>query len=127
VLCSLHQKRHSWGGIEYAKSKYPVYIERPSKPILSNKPTSDEALEYAYKLKEYEDSIKIYDEQKKNHQEKINKIDGIIEEFIKDAACLKNVPEKYRNKVYSKAYSDGHSDGFFSVYQNLCGLVDIFE
>lgn len=114
-------------GIEYAKSEIPDFIEKPSKPILSNKPTSADALDYAYKLKEYEDLVVIYEEQKKNRKEKANEIDEIIEEFIKDAACLKNVPEKYRDKVYSKAYSDGHSGGFYSVYQELCELVDIFE
>lgn len=114
-------------GIEYAKSEKPNFIERPTKPILSNKPKSAEALDYAYKLKEYEDLIIIYEEQKKNRQEKIDEIDNIIEEFIKDVAGLKNVPEKYRDKVYSKAYSDGHSGGFFSVYQKLCELVDIFD
>ena len=113
--------------IHLAKSYYPESIERPTKPILSNKPKSAEALDYAYKLKEYEDLIIIYEEQKKNRQKKINEIDDIIEEFIKDVACLKNVPEKYRDKVYSKAYSDGHSGGFYEVYQNLCELVDIFD
>ena len=46
-----------YNGIEYAKSKYPEYLEKPSKPMSSNKPTSTEALDYAYKLKEYEDLI----------------------------------------------------------------------
>jgi hypothetical protein len=114
-------------GIVFAKSKYPMYVDKPSKPTLGNNPTSAVALDYAYKLKEYEDLVVICEEQKKNRQEKVNEIDEIIEEFIKDAACLKNVPEKYRDKVYSKAYSDGHSYGFFSVYQKLCELVDIFE
>ena len=114
-------------GIEFSENRYPEPPNRPSKPILSNKPTSDEVFAYAHKLKEYEDLIIIYDEQKNNRLEKIDEINDIVEEFIKDVAGIKNVPEKYREKVYSKAYSDGHSGGFYEVYQNLCELVDIFD
>ena len=114
-------------GIVFAKSKYPMYVDKPSKPTLGNKPTSSEALEFANKLKKYEDLIVIYKAEYISRQEKITLIDGIIEEFIKDVAGIKNVPEKYRDNVYSKAYSDGHSDGFFSVYQKLCDLCDIFD
>lgn len=116
-----------YNGIEYATSKYPKYLKTPTKPIISNNPTSDEVFAYAHKLKEYEDLIVIYDEQKNNRLEKIDEINDIVEEFIKEAAYLKSVPEKYRDNVYSKAYSDGHSGGFYEVYQKLCNLCEIFE
>jgi hypothetical protein len=107
-----------YSGIQYTESKYPPYIERPSKPILSNKPTSDEAFEYATKLKEYEGLVEIYNEEIKIRQEKINKINDIIVDFIKsNFSCF---PEKYLDDVYSEAWYRYRHAGFYAVYQELC-------
>jgi hypothetical protein len=36
------------------------------------------------------------------------------------------IPEKYRNRVWTVAWSKGHSEGFYSVYNQLIELIEIF-
>ena len=54
-------------------------------------------------------------------------INNIIEEYIREESGLNNIPIQYRDKIYNKAWQDGHSDGFYSVYQHLTELVNIFN
>ena len=113
--------------IEFAKKKYLPYPDKPIKPILKSNSTSKEALEFANKLKDYEEEISSFELKKKEYYDRLNKINSIIEEFIKDVSNLNLVPEQYRTKVYFLAYSKGHSSGWNEVYNELVDLVEIFE
>lgn len=126
----LNAKQVDCGGIstviEYAQTFNLEHPKLPSKPILSKNPNSDEALEFALKLKQYETEKADYQSKMAEYNEIRNANDDIIKEFICDFSGLNTIPEQYRDKVYNKAYSDGHSNGYESVYNELCGLVEIF-
>lgn len=117
-----------YDAIEYANKSNPFpYPERIGKPFLCKNPTSNDAVEYATKLKHYEDSLVSYKESKMLYDQGKREIIHLIEERIKDEAGLDIVPEQYRDKVYYHAYSSGHSYGYSEVYNHLCTLIDIFE
>lgn len=51
-------------------------------------------------------------------------------EFLDDAreyALKCNVPEQYVDRIISKAWQDGHAYGHSSVYNELEGLIYIFN
>jgi hypothetical protein len=110
--------------IEKSASPHP---ERPSKPTLNKNHNSQQVKIYSSQMEEYEKDMVQYDECLKIYRKECSDIAFIIEQLIKDEACLESVPEKSRDKVYSKAWSDGHSSGFYQVYQELVELVDLFN
>jgi hypothetical protein len=113
--------------IEFAKKYYLPYPDKPIKPILKSNSTSKEALDFANKLKDYEEEISQFELKKELCIARMNFIDSILEDLIKDIANLNLVPEQYRTKVYSLAYSKGHSSGWNEVYDELMDLVEIFK
>lgn len=104
-----------------------VHVSRPSKPIQPKDTSANGYCEYADKLEQYEKEMKEYKIQENLCQNHNLKVESLILDFIKNEAGLNNIPEQYRNKVFSKAWSDGHSDGYYEVYQELCELVEIFQ
>lgn len=40
---------------------------------------------------------------------------------------LKEIPSRYRDKVFDYAYREGHSSGYSEVYNYLLDLVEIFK
>lgn len=127
TVAVLEEQGGIYEAINYAKSQYPEYPDRPTKPILPSKHTSDDVVKYAETLAIYENQMVKYDGEKKTYQKKVNEIDAILEEFIKDQAGLNTIPEQYRANVWSKAWSDGHSGGYGDVYNELSNLIDIFK
>ena len=115
-----------FNAIDWAQSKYPNYEPYPEKPHNIGK-SSKEVREYADLLEKWEIEKEAWDLRKKECQKIFNDIDFVIESFIKEEAGLDSVPEQYRDKVWSKAWEMGHSDGYYSVYQKLESLVDIFS
>jgi DNA-binding ferritin-like protein (Dps family) len=114
--------------IQWAESQYKnEYKSAPSKPILSNNATSEEARKYADLLEVYEKETIDHKETIRLYYEKMNKIQSVIVEYIKDYTGLNTIPKQYRDKVYSKAYEDGHSGGFYEVYLKLESLLEIFD
>jgi hypothetical protein len=113
--------------IQYAHS---LKIELPTKlikPILKDKHTSTEVLEYSKKLELYEISMITYKEKVEQTRELEYKIFDIVIEYIKLQSGLYDyVPVDKQNKVYSLAYERGHSEGYYGVYQQLDELVDLF-
>jgi len=98
----------------------------PYKPRLKDNATSSEVKEYAKLLEEYEEA---YEQYRLNSHiiDILNiNIDNEIELFIKEVSGLNGIPEKSRDKVYHKAWSDGHSSGYYSIYQELKELIDLF-
>jgi len=102
------------------------YPDRISKPTLGLKHSSDDVIKYAEELKQYEILKKENDKQKEIYNLEQQRLNSLIEEFIKDQSGLNNIPEKYRDKVYNYAYSKSHSNGYYEVYLTLGDLVDIF-
>ena len=104
------------------------YPERPSKPICNKITTSDEAIEYAEKLKVYELQYKEYENELHYYRIEEDKRSTLLYfaiQFYADFHTI--VPEKYRAKVWSKAYQDGHSGGYYDILNHLIELVEIFE
>jgi hypothetical protein len=105
----------------------PKYPQRPIKPFLNNKHSAAEVRAHADKLDIFEAEMKEYNAAKEINREFHGKVNGIIEEYMREVSGLNRiVPKEKRDKVYSKAYSDGHSSGYYEVYINLCELVDLF-
>jgi hypothetical protein len=113
--------------IEYARTFKPSTHERPHKPILANKATSDDVFIYGNLLKGYEDQMEKYKADKAVYDQANHDIESVIEEYVKSEAGLDDVPEQYRAKVYSYAYQEGHSSGWSGIYNHLIELVDIFN
>lgn len=113
---------------EYLKPKrieYSVYLPKPSKLQINH--TSKEALEYAKKLSEYEELKKENDAYDEKATEVNSAIDDVIDVYIRYKSGLNDIPEQYRDKVYSLAYSRGHSGGHSEIMNELLDLVNIFK
>ena len=114
--------------IQRAEGCLPSYPKQPAtKPFLKNGHTTQDVLDYAAKLADFEKVMEVYHKEKEKYNETVNIINSAIVEYIKQSSGLYDIPEQYRSKVYSLAYENGHSDGYYSVYYKLCDLVDIFE
>jgi len=115
--------------IEYAKTQYGAYPAYPAdnlrKPILPEKHDSEVIAKFHAEYMEYEEAIKKANNKQKAYRYKVNEINEVIIDFIKEESGLNTIPEQYRDKVYSKAYENGN--GFYEVYIELCSLVDIFS
>ena len=98
-----------------------------SKPFLKTNANSTEVLEYAEKLKTYETDLEKYNILKKEYDECERNYREALEDFLKNNSDLSNVPKQYRDKVYSYAYEQGHSDGYYSVFNKLNELCEIFS
>lgn len=119
---------NGYDAIEYAKSlkvQFKINFFK-EKPILNKNHTSLEVIEYASKLKEYEEAFAEHEKIVKETKEYNNSIDVVIEQYIRQVA-LYSVPEQYKNKVYSKAYEYGHSSGFNEVFSKCVSLNEIFQ
>ena len=114
--------------IVLAQAAYKPYPLPMLKPFLLNRnATITEAKEYAVALEEYEKQKPAYDIAKKEVQEYNRKIDLAVGDYIKEESGLTKLPEHTQAKVWRKAYEDGHSNGFYSVYQELEELVELFQ
>jgi len=127
TLQKLNECSSVYTALELAKDIQPDYPSRPAKPFLKTPHTTEEVLEYAEKLKDYEKLKDLYEKDKEFYNEESLKHNFIVETYIKDKACLDAIPKQYQSKVYAKAYDDGHSDGWYSIYQKLTSLIEIFE
>lgn len=106
---------------------YPYQSKYPKPRLNSSQPSVEELDEYREKHDLYNKLNDEYEKTMKIRKEVSNTIDSIKEEMIREESGLNNIPEKYREKVYSLAWSNGHSDGYISVYNHLCELVEIFN
>jgi hypothetical protein len=103
---------------------YP-YPSKPTKPILPNKHTKEQVLQYADLLEMYEADLKNYKIQKELYYEKENEM---LEIFKKDLfEELGIVGHKKAELLYSKAWEKGHSSGLYEVYLQASDLVDLID
>ena len=105
----------------------PPYPQRPSKPMLNPKHSTEDVLEYAKFLESYDKEYEQYKFNKSFYDEEMSQLDSLKEEFIKDyVGFYENVPKDKQAKVWSKAWEDGHSSGWNDVYYQLDELVELF-
>jgi len=116
-----------WKNIEYAQSFRSQYPYKPVRPVLSQNHTAQEATEYANKMSIYESLMSEYKNTLNQCTEENNRINSIIESYIKEESGLNSLPEKTKRKLWDKAWSDGHSNGYSEVYNCLCSLVELFD
>ncbi len=126
-LQEIAQTQSIENAISFAKDSYGEYPSRPKKPILKHNANSTEVLEYADLLKIWETDNENYKAAIEEYNKTKTQINQVLEDFIKDEACLNTIPEQYRENVYAKAWNDGHSNGYYEVYCQLVSLVEIFD
>jgi len=104
------------------------YPKKPSKPILNSKHSTEEVLEYAKKLENYDKEFEQWKFNKSLYDEQDTKLSSLKEEFIKDyVGFYEYVPKDKQDKVWNKAWGDGHSNGWYEVYLHLDELVELFS
>ena len=126
-LNEIASKTSVYEALQWAVLQYGESPKRPRKPELKYNANSIEVKEYVVKLEEWENDTDLYCRSHDEYALNVNNIETTMFDFIKDASGLNDIPEQYRSKVYSLAHSYGHSDGFYSIYQSLVELVDIFK
>ena len=105
-----------------------LYVTKPFAPKLkSNTPTTEEMEIYSDSVLEYEKALEDYKFKNDFYKAESSRLYILLEDKIKEDSGFNNIPEQYRNKVYSYAYSQGHSSGYGDVFNYLCDLVEIFE
>lgn len=114
--------------IDYAKMQYGAYpANNLRKPVLPVKLNSEIIAKYYTDYLEYEELVKKQGKKQTDYNRRVNEINDVIIEFIKEESGLNTIPEQYRDKVYGKAYQDSHGSGFYETYLQLCSLVEIFS
>lgn len=106
----------------------PLFVSKPVQPKLkSQTPTEEELKVYKTQIREYEVALDKYKTEDAFYRKEGSRLFDLLEEKIKEDSGLNDIPEQYRNKVYSYAWEQGHSSGFGEVYNYLCSLVNIFN
>lgn len=114
--------------VKEAQSFYGEFPTKPNPPqTLSRNHDAKDLEEYTVAFKKYEADYKDWAKKSDEYRVNYQKINEAIEEYIKWAAGLHQVPEKYRVKLWTKAWEDGHSSGYSEVFGCLASLVYIFE
>lgn len=106
----------------------PLYVSKPIAPRLKDKtPTKEDMEDYSKAVILYEKELEEYTFKNEFYRQESNRLWNLLEEKIKEDSGLNDIPEQYRNKVYSYAYQEGHSSGMGEVYNYLIELVEIFN
>lgn len=115
--------------IKFAETYYDDnYLPKPVKPAIPRRAhTSTEAVEYAQKLEVWEKKMEEYYKVRNAAQQVENEVNAVLEQYLKEQAGLNSIPEKSQAKVWQKAWDDSHSSGYYSVYQELVQLVELFD
>lgn len=113
--------------IEMAESHQLPYPEAVKMPRLVDSKNIEQVKAHVVALESYQVEKQKFDEERKAYRTRQGEINSLIEDYIKDASGLNQIPEQYRDKVFSKAYGYGHLDGYCEVYLKLINLVEIFN
>ena len=109
TLNQMYNESSDYDAIRNAEEGILRKIKEPSrktKPFLANKHNTQDVEEYLVKLKEWENDAVSYEEQKILLYQQRQEVKYAIIEFIKVKTCFNDVPEQYREKVWSKAYGN---------------------
>lgn len=114
--------------LRHATDKFKIGpIARPNKPTLRPNHTSEEIEVYARLFCEYETAKHSYDTLETLRRKHNDDVEHLIKIYLCDASGLNDIPQQYQDAVWSKAWEDGHSDGYYSVYTQLCELVELVD
>ena len=105
----------------------PIYPHKPSKPLLTKKHTSEEALSYATALVEYEKDMEEFRKLEIFYINEHHDYHEMIKDLIIKKADLRNVPSQYIGKLWDIAYEEKSSYGYHEVYYLLLTLKSIFD
>ena len=100
-------------------------MEYMSKPFLPKKANAQEAMEYATKLKEYEEYQVLYKADRAKWSAIINEREVEFKKDLYEEYGVSNNPKA--NDVWSKAWEFGHSSGLQEVYNYFIDLVDLIK
>jgi hypothetical protein len=110
---------------EYLK---PLYVSKPKEPLLKSlKPTEEEVSNFLAEKEKYKTDLEDYKTKDEFYRKESSRLYSLLEYKIKEDSGLNNIPEQYRDKVYSYAYQQGHGSGYGEVYNYLLDLVEIFD
>mgnify|MGYP003450519216 FL=1 len=115
--------------IDVAKTFYSdiIFPSEEPRPKKKKDATEREIFQYLTELKKWE----ISNEDRKAKIEEYNKVglevNTIIEGFIREYSGLNDIPEQYRDKVYTAAYVLTHSGYYIEIYEKLLILIEIFR
>ena len=107
--------------IDYA-IKLEIDELKISKPFLKINANSDEALEYAQKLKQYEIDVVDINNQNRLISKYNDELYNTIIDFIKNRVGFYNIPELYQEKTFS--YIRDKSDSLKELYYELQSIID---
>ena len=115
------------GTIDWALDQNLPYPKPSKKPFLEKTHSVEQLEDYTKQFNLYTNQKSDCDEKLLIYKNKIIEIDSAIVEFIKkESDFYKHVPKNKQEKVWNKAWDVGHSYGFYSVYQELGDLVELF-
>lgn len=107
---------------------HDLFVSKPREPLLvNNKPTKEDIDIYTTLVEQYSLDLAEFKTKDELHKSESSRLWKLLEDLIKEDSGLNNIPEQYRDKVYSYAWEQGHSSGYGEVYHYLCNLVNIFE
>jgi hypothetical protein len=112
--------------IDAAKSFMGQLPRKPIKPAQKAGMSSNEVRAYAELLANWERAVEAWRKDWNSVCGQHKEVSAAIEQHIKDEAGLDQVPEQYRDRVYSHAWDSGHANGYYEVYSHLCSLIHIF-
>jgi trehalose-6-phosphate synthase len=105
-----------------------LWVSKPKEARLNtNKPTKEDIENYNNSSKQYHLILVDYENKKSFYDSESLRLWDLLHEKVKEDSGLNDIPEKYRDKVYSYACREGHSSGYIEIYNILCELVDIFN
>jgi len=115
----VRHKIHS-GYYDVTEMSYP---KCPNKPRLALKHTSEDAVEYAMFLKEYERLQKLYCEELKKYCKLIGDKHELFKKEALEECGLTDHPRA--DKAYSYAWEEGHHAGNSEVMSHLENIADV--
>lgn len=105
-----------------------IFVIKPKEPILKSlRPTSEEIGNYDILKRKHEYELSSYREKKDFYLSERHRLHSLLEDKVKEDSGLNQIPEQYRDKVYSYAYQKGHGSGMSEVKCYLEELVEIFN
>lgn len=105
-----------------------LYVHRPKEPRLKSvTPTEEELSSFLAEKEEYQKLLREYETNNDFYKSESKRLYDILDDIIREDSGLNDIPEQYRDKVYSYAWERGHSSGYSEVYNCLCDLVEIFN
>lgn len=115
--------------IDFIRAAYPAEVVKTHKRprLLERDHTANDAIEYAKDLSKYEHAKDLYDSQEKERDTEINRLNDLLENYLKEQSGLTRLPQATQARVWGYAWDKGHAYGYTEVWSYLNDLVDLFD